>query len=41
MSCHDCWLLQRKYMNRHGFLYRCMHTVALTTKELQKYCPKK
>lgn len=40
-NCHDCWLLQRKYVSRHGFLYRCMHTDALTTKELQENCPKK
>lgn len=27
-------------MSRYGFLYRCEHTIALTTTELQKNCPK-
>ena len=40
LNCHDCWLLDRKVVSKYGFLYRCEHTVALTTKELQKNCPK-
>ena len=38
-NCHNCWLLQRKSVSKYGFLYRCEHTDALTTKELQKNCP--
>ena len=37
-NCHNCWLLDREYTSRYGFLYRCEHNVALTTKELQKNC---
>jgi len=40
-NCHNCWLLQRKYISKYGFLYRCLYTTALTTKELQKDCPEK